>query len=266
MVNEVFLRAGPGVRHGEGAAVRIARPTTPRRLALTAALIARAHPLPVADDATAMTLAGEPELAAALEGALARKPGPPDAIWLFAYGSLMWRPDFAVAERRPATVRGWHRRFCLWQWRFRGTPACPGVMLALDRGGACRGIAYRLAGGDPREALWQVWQREMRGRGYEARWLTARTAEGPVPALTFVVSRATERYAGRLSDEAIAERIAAACGHIGPSADYLLRTVEACEAMGIRDPHLFAMQALVAARLGALGADTAGEAAPILPD
>ncbi|TGD97995.1 gamma-glutamylcyclotransferase [Methylobacterium nonmethylotrophicum] len=224
-----------------------------RSLALNAALIARAHPRPVTDDGRAMPLMGEAEADARLDAALAEKPGDPDALWLFAYGALMWRPEFPFGERREARVRGWHRRFCLWQQGFRGTPDCPGVMLALDRGGQCRGLAYRLAGDDLRAALRPVWRREMRGRGYAARWLTAETAEGPVPALAFVADRAGPRYAGRLTDAEIAERIAAACGPIGPSAEYLLNTVAACEAMGIRDRHLWAMQARVAERLAECG-------------
>ncbi|GJD48439.1 Glutathione-specific gamma-glutamylcyclotransferase [Methylobacterium crusticola] len=223
----------------------------PRRLALTADLIARAHPAPVADDAGGMALLDEAETDARLDAALAAGPGDPGVLWLFAYGSLMWRPDFAFAERRTATVRGWHRRFCLWQRRFRGTPERPGVMLALDRGGQCRGIAYRLAGDDLRAVVRPVWRREMRGRGYAARWLVAAAPEGAVPALAFVADRAGPRYAGRLPDAQIAERIALACGHLGPSAEYLLNTVAACEALGIRDRHLWAMQALVAERLGA---------------
>ncbi|MFH6786362.1 MULTISPECIES: gamma-glutamylcyclotransferase [Methylobacterium] len=228
-----------------------------RSLTLDAALIARAHPHPVAHDGRGpgygMALMGEAEADARLDAALATAPGDPGALWLFAYGALMWRPEFPFAERREARVRGWHRRFCLWQPGFRGTPERPGVMLALDRGGQCRGLAYRIAGDDPREAVRPVWRREMRGRGYASRWLTAETADGPVPVLAFVADRAGTRYAGRLPDEAIAARIAAACGPTGPSAEYLLNTVAACEAMGIRDRHLFAMQALVAARLAARG-------------
>ncbi|OAS23807.1 gamma-glutamylcyclotransferase [Methylobacterium platani] len=226
-----------------------------RSLTLDAALIARAHPHPVTADGRGpgygMALMGEAEADARLDAALAAQPGGAQALWLFAYGALMWRPEFPFAERREARVRGWHRRFCLWQPGFRGTPDCPGVMLALDRGGQCRGLAYRIAGEDVREAVRPVWRREMRGRGYAARWLPAETADGPVPVLAFVADRAGARYAGRLSDEAIAARIAAACGPTGPSAEYLLNTVAACEAMGIRDRHLFAMQALVAARLAA---------------
>lgn len=236
-----------------------------RSLTLDAALIARAHPHPVADAPHGMPLMGEAEADARLDAALAEKPGAPDTLWLFAYGALMWRPEFPFSERREARVRGWHRRFCLWQPGFRGTPDCPGVMLALDRGGQCRGFAYRIAGDGPhggtlpgktletlREAIRPVWRREMRGRGYTSRWLAADTAEGPVPVLAFVADRAGARYAGRLSDDTIAERIAAACGPRGPSAEYLLNTVAACEATGIRDRHLFAMQARVAERLAIL--------------
>src|SRR4051794_30642373 len=121
---------------------------------------------------------------------------------------------------RVATVRGWHRRFCLWQWRFRGTRDCPGVMLALDRGGSCVGIVYKVTGPDLPSKIMPVWRREMRGNGYLARRVSVITAEGPVRAMTFVVNRASERYAGRLSDQEIAACIAIACGQIGPSAEY----------------------------------------------
>ena len=88
----------------------------------------------------------------------------------------LWKPDIEFAERRVATVKGWHRRFCLWQWRFRGTRDCPGVMLALDRGGSCVGIAYKVSGPDLPSKIMPVWRREMRGNGYLARWVSAITA------------------------------------------------------------------------------------------
>jgi cation transport protein ChaC len=122
----------------------------------------------------------------------------------------MWNPEFAVVERRIGTVRGFHRRFCLLQRRFRGTPERPGFVLALDRGGLCRGVAFRLPGMEIRETLMPVWRREMRGRGYVARWLPVATEAGTVSALTFL---------------------------------------EACERLGIRDRHLWNLQALVAERL-----------------
>jgi glutathione-specific gamma-glutamylcyclotransferase len=221
-----------------------------RELALTRALISRAHPNAVADDPNAKRLRSEEELKAGLDDVL-KEHSADDGLWLFAYGSLMWKPDIEVAERRVATVRGWHRRFCLWQWRFRGTRDCPGVMLALDRGGSCVGIVYKVTGPDLPSKIMPVWRREMRGNGYLARWVSAITAEGPVRAMTFVVNRASERYAGRLSDQEIAACIAIACGQIGPSAEYLLNTVARCEELGVHDPYLWRMQALVAERMNA---------------
>ena len=122
-------------------------------------------------------------------------------------------------------------------------------MLALDRGGSCVGIVYRVAGPDLRAKVVPVWRREMRGRGYQARWVSVHTGRRRVAAVTFVANREGERYAGRLSDEEIADKIASACGHIGPSAEYLLNTVAHCEELGINDRHLWRMQALVAERL-----------------
>lgn len=227
------------------------RTRRPPPLALTRAMIARAFPEAVADDPTAMALAGEAELSASLAAALAAGPPPEGELWLFAYGSLMWRPEPEIvdAERRLATVAGWHRRFCLWQWRHRGTRERPGLMLALDRGGACTGIVLRIAGPGREATLAAVWRREMMGRGYRARWVTARTPEGPVRALTFVINPKGGRYAGRLDDAAVAGHIATACGHRGPAAEYLLETVAHCEALGIHDRHLWRIQELVAERL-----------------
>lgn len=224
-------------------------------LALTLDLIARAHSVPVADDEAALRVMTDEELRPGLEQIVASRGRGGGGLWVFAYGSLMWRPEFAFSERRIGTVRGFHRRFCLLQRRFRGTPERPGFVLGLDRGGVCKGVAFRLPGTDLHETLMPVWRREMRGRGYVARWLPVATEAGPVSALTFLVNRASDRYAGRLTDGEIAEKIAAACGHLGPSAEYLVRTVEACEALGIRDRHLWSLQALVAERLRARCAD-----------
>ena len=228
-------------------------------LDLSLDLIARAHAVPVPDDESALKLLTDEELRPGLERIVADRTGGED-LWVFAYGSLMWRPEFAYAESRLGTVRGFHRRFCLLQRRFRGTPERPGFVLALDRGGLCRGVAFRLAGADPHETLMPVWRREMRGMGYVARWLPVATEAGTVSALTFLVNRASDRYTGRLTDAELADRIALACGHLGPSAEYLFRTVEACAALGIRDRHLWSLQALVAERLRARIALTGGPA------
>lgn len=236
-----------------------------RPLALTLDLIARAHPTPVADDATALRLLTDDELAPGLDRMIARRPGVSDEVWVFGYGSLIWQPEFAVAERRIGIVRGYHRRFCLLQRRFRGSPQRPGLVLALDRGGLCKGVAFRLDGGVAHATLLPVWRREMRGNGYEGRWVTVETTDGPIEALTFVVNRASDRYTGRLTEAEIADRIASGCGHLGPSATYLFHTLAACAELGIHDRHLWALQALVAEKLTAASGFFGGSGAASLP-
>lgn len=222
-------------------------PDTP--LALSLDLIARAHPSPVADDATALALMTDAELAPGLAAAMAARPMPAEGLWVFGYGSLIWQPEFAYSERRVGTVRGYHRRFCLLQRRFRGSADNPGLVLALDAGGTCEGVAFRLTGAEAAETLLPVWRREMRGNGYLGCWVPVETAAGTIQALTFLVNPESDRYTGPISEEAIADRIAAGAGHLGPSAEYLFRTVAACLAEGIHCPHLLTLQALVAERL-----------------
>ena len=120
-------------------------------LALSLDLIARAHPIPVADDATALALMTDAELAPGLAAALAARPMPAEGLWVFGYGSLIWQPEFAYSERRVGTVHGYHRRFCLLQRRFRGSADNPGLVLALDAGGSCEGVAFRLTGAEAAE-------------------------------------------------------------------------------------------------------------------
>lgn len=177
------------------------------------------------------------ELEASLEEALAPHP-PEDDLWVFGYGSLMWNPAFHHAEHRIGTVRGYHRRFCLWLSRGRGSPDCPGLMLALDRGGVCRGMAFRVRAREVRTELLLVWRREMLSGAYLARWVDVATEAGPVRAVTFVVNQKHARYAGRLSETATAERIRLAAGELGSCLDYFDRTVEALHRFGIADAAL----------------------------
>lgn len=220
----------------------------PRTPALTRALIGAAFPDAVADDRTAMPFRSDAELTDLLDATLAAA-GIRDELWLFAYGSLMWKPEIEFTERRIAVLHGWHRRFCLWQWRYRGTREKPNLMLALDRGGACKGVAYRVNGPDIRTKLAPVWRREMISYGYQPYWGEAKTDRGPVRALAFVANHGGGRYAGRLPDEAVAAYVTAACGHVGPGAEYLMEAVLRCEELGIHDRLLWRLQALVAERL-----------------
>lgn len=179
-----------------------------------------------------------------------------DQLWLFAYGSLMWRPACPDCERRPARLRGYHRRFCLWMRRYRGTPERPGLMLALDHGGECRGLALRLDAGDAERHLEQVLRRELvlKPPAYRPRWLSLETGQGPIMALGFVIDRTSPRYTGALEDHKVAEILAGAIGHAGTGAEYLLRTVRELEQIGCRDRRLWRLQAMVAERLTALPA------------
>lgn len=219
-----------------------------RQVSLTRELIAAAFPAPIADDGWTIPVRDDAELAKLLSDQLESSPES-DGLWVFAYGSLMWKPEIAFDASRLAVVDGWQRRFCLWQRRYRGSRERPNLMLGLVEGGSCAGMAYRLEGGDVRERFAPIWKREMIAYGYEARWVTARTDAGSVPALAFVAWQEGPRYAGTLEDDEIASRIARACGHVGPGAEYLLETADKCAELGIEDEHLSRIENLVARHL-----------------
>lgn len=169
-------------------------------------------------------------------------------LWVFTYGSLMWDPGFRFALAVPALLRGYHRTFCIYSNRFRGTVSAPGLVLGLDRGGACRGTAYRVATGDVSAALEALWQREMRRRVYVPRLLPVAIGAQRCMALTFLANREHEGYAGRLEINATAAIIAACRGERGPNVDYLVNTLRHLEALGVRDHHLQRLLAAVHAR------------------
>jgi len=172
-------------------------------------------------------------------------------VWIFAYGSLMWNPEMPFAERRPALLRGYHRGFCLYSRDYRGTPERPGLVLGLDRGGSCRGIAYRLPEDGLAAALDRVWAREMAGQVYDMRRVTVATPQGRVGAYAFTVRRDNRDYAGRLSVDEAARIIATAAGGRGTGRDYLANTVRHLEELGIADDPLHRLEAAVEAVAGA---------------
>ena len=173
--------------------------------------------------------------------------------WVFAYGSLLWNPLFPFAEARPAILRGLHRRFCLRSLASRGTPDLPGLVLGLDRGGACTGVAYRLPAPVAMDELHLLWRREMVVGAYRPRWVRVRSGEREIHALTFAVRHAHPQYAGRLSLEEEARVIAGAKGAFGSSLDYLERTRVALVSHGIVDPYLERLAARITACRGAAG-------------
>jgi len=161
-------------------------------------------------------------------------------LYVFAYGSLIWRPGFAHVAAHPALLRGFHRRFCLWSHHYRGTPERPGLVLGLDRGGACRGLAYAVAGRDAPAVLAYLDERELPDgleQVYHRRILPLRLLGSgrQVRAVTYVANRACRMYCGPLAPERAAAVIAAGQGKTGTNRDYLLNTVQHLRQMGVRD-------------------------------
>lgn len=166
-------------------------------------------------------------------------------LWLFTYGSLMWDPGFCFAEAAPALLRGYHRSFCIYSNRYRGTVTAPGLVLGLDRGGACNGMAYRIDAAEMTVALETLWQREMRRRVYVPRMLTVRIGARSYRALAFLANREDTGYAGRLNSGEIAQIIVRCCGERGPNIDYLVNTLQHLDELGVRDRHLQRLLAAV---------------------
>jgi glutathione-specific gamma-glutamylcyclotransferase len=162
-------------------------------------------------------------------------------LWVFAYGSLMWRPDFPFIERLEARLVGAHRALCVYSFVHRGTPERPGLVLGLDQGGTCRGIAYRVPVKErgttvaylrAREQVTSVYRECMRPI-----WLKSRP-ERRVQALCYMVDRGHVQYAGRLSLEQQLHHVRQGHGHSGANRDYVIATVGALEQLGYRETEL----------------------------
>ena len=156
-------------------------------------------------------------------------------LWVFAYASLIWRPEFTFVEQRPAVVHGWHRALQMRSRINRGTPECPGLVFALVPGGSCRGIAYRIEQRGAAAELERLWTREMPTGVYDPRWLGCRTPGGRVQALAFTLSRRSPAHTGRLVDARMVELLGRATGRFGSTLDYLLDTARCLRGCGIRD-------------------------------
>jgi len=177
---------------------------------------------------------------------LARHPKGAD-LSLFAYGSLIWKPACEVEDHGLALLRGWHRKFCLHLKRFRGTPDLPGLMMALDRGGSCRGVLQRIPARHIEERLDQLLRREtsVKPASNMPRWVKVESVAGPESAIAFTINRKGPTYCRHTLVET-AEILAKACGHWGTGAEYLLHTVAHLEERGIHDPYLWKLQRMVA--------------------
>src|SRR6476620_1079386 len=162
-------------------------------------------------------------------------------LWVFGYGSLMWRPGFPFVEQVPARLIGEHRALCVYSFVHRGTPEKPGLVLGLDRGGACRGVAYRVAAKNRATTVAYLREREQVTSVYRevkrSVWLE-NEARQRVSALVYVVDRGHVQYAGRLSLAEQLRHVLQGHGQSGVNRDYVLATVKAIEAAGFRDAPL----------------------------
>lgn len=167
-------------------------------------------------------------------------------LWVFAYGSLMWSPGFTHLEARSALLRGYHRAMCILSTHYRGCHAAPGLVLGLDRGGSCRGRAFRVDAADSAAVIAYLHEREMLTNAYDPRYLPVHIDDGRrVKAYGFVVRHDHPQYCGRLTPEESARLIRQGHGSRGPCRDYLANTIRHLEELGIREGPLHRLLALV---------------------
>jgi len=159
-------------------------------------------------------------------------------FWVFGYGSLMWRPGFEYVAVTPARLGGVHRALCIYSWVHRGTRAHPGLVLGLDRGGSCRGIAYRVAGEKRESVMAYLRERELVTDVYREVRRPMALLDGStqiVEAVTYVADRGHEQYAGRLPRERLLEIVATAEGRSGRNDEYIINTARHLREAGARD-------------------------------
>lgn len=159
-------------------------------------------------------------------------------LWIFAYASLIWRPDFEFSEQRPAKLHGWHRALKMWSRINRGTSAVPGLVFALLSGGSCQGVVYRVPKQAATDVVSKLWLREMVTGVYDPRTLRCQTDQGPIQALAFTLSRRSPNFTGQLSQTHYSQIFADATGRFGSTRDYALQTLESLQRIGIRDAAL----------------------------
>jgi cation transport protein ChaC len=177
---------------------------------------------------------GDEELDASLQETLAKAPDPRD-VWVFGYGSLLWNPVIHITKRLPGRVHGYRRRFCMIAPTGRGTRETPGLILALDAGGSCQGVAMKVRASRLRDELRLLWRREMVVGSYSPRWVDLRHDGGVQPALTFVMNRQHRSYRGGYTSGKTASIIARASGVLGSNAEYLFDTLDHLHAHGLKD-------------------------------
>lgn len=172
-------------------------------------------------------------------------------IWVFGYGSLIWRPEFTFDRKARGVVHGYHRSLCLWSSMYRGTPERPGLVLGLEPGGSVHGVAFRLPAEDAHRSLRALWKRELATGSYIPRWLSVRVPgfDERVTAIGFVMNRTAPGYAGELDRSTMLDVVCSASGSNGSCADYVLFTVQSLAEFAIYDRHLAKLAEEVGAKI-----------------
>lgn len=172
---------------------------------------------------------------------------PKGDFWIFGYGSLIWNPLFEYEEKRLVEVKGWHRSFCLSITNFRASKEKPGFMLALEEGGVCQGIAYRIAEEKITNELIILWRREMICNFYIPKWLVINDKNGVFIgyAITFVINDKSQQYVREFNQDMVVDRLSTASGELGSAADYLFRTYESLINNEIKDSNMKKIKELV---------------------
>ena len=166
-------------------------------------------------------------------------------MWIFGYGSLMWDPGFEFEERQTALLHGYHRAFCLYSTRYRGTPERPGLVLGLAPGGSCKGRAFRVAAGNIEAVLEYLHERELVHYVYQFREVPLRLPDTRIRAHTYVADTKHKRYAGGLDMASAAAIIRQGHGQRGPNTDYLENTIAHLDELGIKEGRLHELLAVV---------------------
>ncbi len=160
---------------------------------------------------------------------------PQGDIWIFGYGSLMWRPNFPYTEVGPALLRGYHRALCIYSTEYRGTWEQPGLVLGLDRGGSCRGRAMKVDREHADEVIAYLHEREMINRVYKPKWLPVALPTGKVRAYAFVADHGHEKFVSPLSEAEAVRLILQGRGKMGTCLDYVQNLVRHLDELGIPD-------------------------------
>ena len=164
--------------------------------------------------------------------------GGDEVLWIFGYGSLIWRPEFDFSERRSAHVHGWHRALKMWSTINRGTPQVPGLVFGMLSGGSCQGMAFRIPRNQGDTVMRKLWLREMPNAVYDPRWLPCRTPHGAVKALAFTLSRQSPHHTGELAPDEYRRIFSEAQGIYGTTLDYAQATFDELQRLGIDDKAL----------------------------